>query len=85
MYLAAIDPNGQLRGKILRTEKVLKLKDRTCAFPSFVLSGDSHDRVIYDPRVQGEEVNYEDIQAKIDPTSLRFMPWDDKKPFCLVC
>ena len=84
IHVAAIDPNGHLRGKILRTERILKIIGATFGFPSMVLSGDTYDRLVPDERVFRNEPNYGDIQAKVDPTSLRSMPWNENRPFCLV-
>ena len=75
-----VDPLGQIRGKLINKDKVLKSIDKdgsgfTVALPSLALGyGDNQIEI---PGISSSEDNFGDIPANIDLDSFRIIPWAD--------
>ena len=76
-----VDPLGQIRGKLINKDKVLKSIDKdgsgfTVALPSLALGyGDNQIEI---PGISSSEDNFGDIPANIDLDSFRIIPWADE-------
>ena len=76
-----VDPLGQIRGKLINKDKVLKSIDKdgsgfTVALPSLALGyGDSQINI---PGISSSKDNFGDIPANIDLDSFRIIPWADE-------
>ncbi len=76
-----VDPLGQIRGKLINKDKVLKSIDKdgsgfTVALPSLALGyGDSQISI---PGISSSKDNFGDIPANIDLDSFRIIPWADE-------
>ena len=76
-----VDPLGQIRGKLINKDKVLKSIDKdgsgfTVALPSLALGyGDNQIEI---PGISSSKDNFGDIPANIDLDSFRIIPWADE-------
>ena len=76
-----VDPLGQIRGKLINKDKVLKSIDKdgsgfTVALPSIALGyGDNQIKI---PGISSSKDNFGDIPANIDLDSFRIIPWADE-------
>ena len=76
-----VDPLGQIRGKLINKDKVLKSIDKdgsgfTVALPSLALGyGDNQIKI---PGISSSKDNFGDIPANIDLDSFRIIPWADE-------
>ena len=76
-----VDPLGQIRGKLINKDKVLKSIDKdgsgfTVALPSIALGyGDNQIEI---PGISSSKDNFGDIPANIDLDSFRIIPWADE-------
>ena len=81
--VAVTDIDGVLRGKYLRKEKFLAALDDGFGFCNVVFGWDSSDACYDNSQYTGWHTGYPDAQAKIDLSTYRQVPWDDKVPFFL--
>lgn len=84
--VAGIDVDGILRGKIMAKSKFFSaVKNDGFGFCSVTFGWDMHDKT-YDFRssISNTDNGFEDINAKIDLSSFRRIPWEDNQPFFLL-
>lgn len=77
------DIDGVLRGKMIHLDKLKKALEGGFGFCNVVFGWDSADVPYENSRVSGWHTGYPDAQARLDPTTLRFIPWEDGLPFVL--
>lgn len=81
--VAVSDIDGILRGKYLNKEKFLSLLSGNLSFCSVIFGWDSSDTCYDNVSFSGWHTGYHDVLAKIDTSTYREVPWDDKVPFFL--
>lgn len=77
------DLDGILRGKLLHISKLQKALTSGLGFCNVVFGWDSSDVPYENSRVSGWHTGYPDALAKLDPATLRFIPWEADLPFLL--
>ncbi|NRF69054.1 glutamine synthetase [Aquincola sp. S2] len=82
--VAVSDIDGILRGKYLHREKFFGAADTGFGFCDVVFGWDSGDQCYDNTQVTGWQHGFPDAQARIDLSTLRQVPWDDKVPFFLA-
>lgn len=80
VFLCFVDTTGQLRGKLYSKEKVLKSLEHNgegykIAAPSIGLDYTDIEHVL--PRLTDSDATFGDLDARLDPESLRVIPWAD--------
>lgn len=81
--VGVFDIDGILRGKIIHVSKLRKALAGGFGFCNVVFGWDSADVPYGNSRVSGWHTGYPDAQARLDPATLRFIPWEDGLPFVL--
>ena len=83
--LAAVDVDGQLRGKLMSKKKFLSIAATGFGFCSVVFGWDMHDLVyMKELKISNKENGYRDILAIPDLSSYRRIPWEDNVPLFMV-
>ena len=82
--LAIVDVDGVLRGKYVHKEKFLSAVTGGFGFCSVVFGWDSSDVCYDNTRFTGWHTGYPDTLARIDLSTYREVPWDNKVPFFLA-
>ncbi|KAL7423902.1 hypothetical protein Q5752_001487 [Cryptotrichosporon argae] len=84
--LAGVDVDGVLRGKMMSKDKFLSaVKSDGFGFCSVVFGWDIHDRTYLNELLVSNKANgYRDIDAVIDLSTYRRLPWEKDLPFFLV-
>ena len=85
-YVSGCDIDGIARGKLISAKKLVKsTQDQGFGFCSVVFGWDMHDAV-YDPQppLLADNSGFSDVMARVDQSSIRRMPWDDRVPFFIV-
>jgi len=83
--LAAVDVDGQMRGKLVSKKKFLSVATGGFGFCSVVFGWDMHDLVYTkELKISNKENGYRDILAIPDLNSFRRVPWEDDVPLFLV-
>lgn len=81
--VAVSDIDGILRGKYMHKQKFLSAAQDSFGFCNVVMGWDSSDACYDNVSYTGLHTGYPDALAKIDLSTLRHVPWDDKVPFFL--
>lgn len=81
--VAVSDIDGILRGKYMHKQKFLSAAQDSFGFCNVVMGWDSADACYDNVSYTGLHTGYPDALAKIDLSTLRHVPWDDKVPFFL--
>lgn len=82
--VAAVDIDGQTRGKLMSKKKFLSIAESGFGFCSVIFGWDMHDQTYFkELKISNAENGYRDIVAKVDLSSFRRMPWEDNVPFFL--
>ena len=84
--LGGIDIDGILRGKYVSIDKFESALKGGMGFCDVIFGWDSQDELYegVDVKITGWHTGYPDLQAYIDPTSYRRVPWDRNVPFFLL-
>jgi glutamine synthetase len=80
--LAGADLDGILRGKYVSAAKAKSIIKKGLGFCSVIFAWDCEDKC-YEVPFSGWHTGYQDLLAKIDPNTLRHVPWDNNIPFFL--
>lgn len=82
--VAVTDSDGILRGKYLHIDKFASALKNGFGFCNVLFGWDSSD-TCYDERVTftGWHSGYPDVEVRLDPRTLRFIPWENNVPFML--
>ncbi|MEW6057024.1 MAG: glutamine synthetase family protein [Bdellovibrionota bacterium] len=90
LKVGAFDTDGVLRGKYLSLEKAEGVLESGFGFCDVIFGWDSAD-VLYDHEPEtarkmytGWHTGYPDALAKLDPKTLRFIPWESNTAFMLA-
>ena len=82
--LGGSDIDGILRGKYISLEKFHSAAESSFGFCDVIFGWDSSD-VLYDNvRLTGWHTGYPDLQARIDLSTFRVIPWEPNTAFFLV-
>jgi glutamine synthetase len=81
--VACSDIDGILRGKYLHIDKFASAMEGGFGFCDVVFGWDSHDHCYDNTQVTGWQHGFPDAMARLDPTTLRRVPWDGNVPFLL--
>lgn len=81
--VACSDIDGILRGKILHRDKFFSAAEGGFGFCDVVFGWDSGDQCYDNTQVTGWQHGFPDALARLDLSTLRLVPWDDKVPFFL--
>ncbi|WP_284620351.1 glutamine synthetase family protein [Aquabacterium humicola] len=82
--VAVSDIDGVLRGKYLHRDKFFGAAETGFGFCDVVFGWDTGDQCYDNTHVTGWQHGFPDAQARIDLSTLRQVPWDDKVPFFLA-
>ena len=82
--LAIVDLDGILRGKYVHKDKFLSAAESGFGFCNVVFGWDSADVCYDNTRYTGWHTGYPDATARIDLSTYREVPWDNKVPFFLA-
>ena len=74
--LAGVDVDGILRGKYISLEKFFSTLDGGMGFCDVVFGWDSQDELYDNAKVTGWHTGYPDVQATVDLTTMRVIPWE---------
>ena len=78
--LAVCDIDGILRGKVIHADRFPAVLDNGFGFSVF--GCDLNDRPYDDDHLSGRGVGFPDANVRLDPSSLRNVPWDEVKFPC---
>ena len=85
--VAGCDVDGILRGKLMAKKKFLSLaktEPMSFGFCSVVFGWDMHDQTYFkELSISNKENGYRDLNAVVDLSSFRRIPWEDNIPFFL--
>jgi glutamine synthetase len=79
--LAVTDVDGILRGKVIHSDRFPSVVDGGFGFNVF--GCDVSDRPYDDDHLSGRRLGFPDAHVRLDPSTLRKVPWDDDVPFML--
>ena len=82
--VAVCDIDGILRGKSVHKDKLRSILQKGFGFCSVIFGWDSSDVCYDNATYTGWHTGYPDAQAKVDPKTLRFIPWEQGTPFLLA-
>jgi glutamine synthetase len=82
--VAIIDIDGVIRGKFMSTEKFLSVLESDFGFCEVVFGWDMNDECYDNVKITGWHTGYGDMNAKVDATTFRTVPWEDDIPFFLA-
>jgi glutamine synthetase len=77
------DIDGVLRGKVLHKDKALSALDGGFGFCDVVLGWDMTDACYDNTKLTGWQHGFPDALVRLDPATLRHVPWDGGIPFLL--
>ena len=82
--VAIIDIDGIVRGKFMSKNKFISALDSKFGFCQVVFGWDMNDKCYEDVKVTGWHTGYGDLEAIIDPSTFRTIPWEDDIPFFIA-
>ena len=82
--LAVVDLDGVLRGKLMSIDKFLSIAEKGFGFCSVVFGWDIEDKAYDNVSITGWHTGYPDMNACVDLTTYRRIPWDNDLPFFLA-
>ena len=78
------DIDGIIRGKLMSKRKFLSIVKSGFGFCSVIFGWDMHDQTYFNElKISNAENGYRDINAIIDLSSFRRIPWENNVPFFL--
>lgn len=81
--VAVSDIDGVLRGKYIDKTKALSAVEKGFGFCGVIFGWDCHDTLYDKNKISGWHNGFPDMQAKLDPHTLRSIPWEGDLPFML--
>ena len=82
--VAIIDIDGVARGKFMSKNKFISALESKFGFCQVVFGWDMNDACYNNVKVTGWHTGYGDLEAKIDPSTIRKIPWEDDIPFFIA-
>ena len=82
--MAIIDIDGVARGKFMSKNKFISALESEFGFCQVVFGWDMNDACYDNVKVTGWHTGYGDLEAKIDPSTIRTIPWEDDIPFFIA-
>ena len=79
-----IDIDGVARGKFMSKNKFISALESEFGFCQVVFGWDMSDACYDNVKVTGWHTGYGDMEAKIDPSTIRTIPWEDDIPFFIA-
>ena len=81
--IAFTDMDGILRGKYISRDKFLSVLEKGSSFCDVIFGWDAADALYDRSTYTGWHTGFPDSPARLDPATLRFIPWEDQLPFML--
>ncbi|VAW38332.1 glutamine synthetase family protein [hydrothermal vent metagenome] len=81
--VAIVDIDGVLRGKLMHKDKLLSSLDSGFGFCDVVFGWDVADELYKHTKLTGWHTGFGDVQAQLDLSTFRLVPWEDDIPFIL--
>ena len=81
--VAVTDIDGVLRGKVMHRDKFLSALEGGFGFCSVVFGWDAMDTAYDNAKFTGWHTGYPDVDAQLDVTTYRKIPWEDDLPLFL--
>jgi len=81
--IAFTDIDGILRGKYISRDKFLSVMEKGSSFCDVIFGWDAADALYDRSTYTGWHSGFPDSPARLDPGTLRFIPWEDQLPFML--
>lgn len=81
--IAFTDIDGILRGKYISRDKFLSVLEKGSSFCDVIFGWDAADALYDRSTYTGWHTGFPDSPARLDPATLRFIPWEDQLPFML--
>ena len=82
--VAIIDIDGIARGKFMSKNKFISALESEFGFCQVLFGWDMSDACYDNVKVTGWHTGYGDMEAKIDPSTIRTIPWEDDIPFFIA-
>ncbi|MDO5980858.1 glutamine synthetase family protein [Flavivirga spongiicola] len=82
--VAIVDIDGVARGKFMSKEKFISALESEFGFCQVVFGWDINDKCYDNVKVTGWHTGYGDMDAKVDTSTFRTIPWEDDVPFFLA-
>ena len=82
--VAIIDIDGIVRGKFMSKNKFISALESKFGFCQVVFGWDMNDACYDNVKVTGWHTGYGDMEAIIDPSTFRTIPWEDDIPFFIA-
>lgn len=82
--IAAADIDGVLRGKYIRKNKFAKALESGIGICDVVFGWDANDACYDNTDATGRHTGYPDAKARIDTSTFREIPWENRTPFFLL-
>jgi glutamine synthetase len=82
--LGGFDTDGILRGKYVSCEKFLSAAEHGFGFCDVIFGWDSADALYDQAAITGWHTGYPDTLAKIDLSTFRRLPWEERTAFFLL-
>lgn len=79
-----IDIDGVARGKFMSRDKFISALESEFGFCQVVFGWDMNDACYDNVKITGWHTGYGDMEAKIDPSTYRTIPWEDDIPFFIA-
>ncbi|MFK8055735.1 MAG: glutamine synthetase family protein [Saprospiraceae bacterium] len=83
VLVAVADIDGVLRGKRISKAKLKSALKSGLGFCNVVFGWDVEDQPYDNTQISGWHTGYPDAEARLDPNTLRQVPWDGNIPFLL--
>ena len=82
--VAIVDIDGVARGKFMSREKFISALESDFGFCQVVFGWDMNDVCYDNVKITGWHTGYGDMDARIDVSTFRTIPWEDNVPFFLA-
>jgi glutamine synthetase len=82
--VAITDLDGVLRGKLIHKDKFFSIVEGGFGFCDVVFGWDINDLAYDNSTFTGWHTGYPDVNAHLDLSTFRLVPWDEKTPFVLA-
>ena len=82
--VAIVDIDGVARGKFMSREKFISALDSEFGFCEVVFGWDMNDKCYDNVKITGWHTGYGDLEAKVDVSTFRTIPWENDIPFFIA-
>lgn len=82
--VAIVDIDGVARGKFMSREKFISALNSEFGFCEVVFGWDMNDKAYDNVKITGWHTGYGDMNAKVDASTFRTIPWENDIPFFIA-